>query len=171
MAREHLFLGQAGTHRVLAELLKREVNAYLPVVDVGVDILTVRGVRIQVKSARLRKQNSKYPGRRGPAYFYVPGLQFHGSPKGATRRHGFRTFVAEVDFVVFWGADEDRFWIIPATLADCLRSLILHPGRHAATQEGSFTNAVYAHENRWDLLGAVPQETVNEVPALHAVGA
>jgi len=171
MARSHLFLGQAGTHRVLAELLKREVNAYLPVVDVGVDILTVRGVRIQVKSARLRTQKAKDPSNRGPAYFYVPGVKYHGSPTAKHRRHTLRKFVDEVDFVVFWGADEDRFWVVPATLADCLQCLILHPKRYAAIQAGSFTNAVYAHENRWDLLGAVPQETVNEVAALHVVGA
>lgn len=171
MAISHLLLGQAGVYRVLAELLRREVNAYLPVVDVGVDILTMRGVRIQVKTGTVRTRNTKAPGMRGPAYFFAPSVKFRGSPERRQRQWAFRRFVDEVDFVVFWGATEDRFWIVPAALADSLKCLMLHPGRRAAVQENSRTNAVYAHESRWDLLGAVPQDTVNEVPALYVVGA
>lgn len=171
MAVTHLLLGQAGVYRVLAELLRREVNAYLPAVDVGVDILTVRGIRIQVKATRLRTQNAKNIAMRGPAYFFAPSIKFRGSPERRRREYRFRKFSEEVDFVVFWGVDEDRFWVVPATLADHLTGLRLRPARYEATQKGSHTSAVYAHENRWDLLGAVLQETVNEVPALHVVGA
>ena len=170
MSLNHLLLGQAGVYRVLAELLVREVNAYLPVVDVGVDILTLRGMRIQVKATRLRTQQAKALGMRGPAYFFSPSVKFRGSPERRKRRFTLRRFSSEVDFVVFWGVDEDRFWIVPATLADGLTGLLLRPGRTVATQLGSRTNAVYAHENRWDLLGAVPQAPVNEVPALHIAG-
>jgi hypothetical protein len=167
----NLFLGQAGLHRVLAELLRRGVNAYIPAIDVGVDLLTGTGLRVQVKSGRLRTRNATAPAMRGPAYFFAPSVKYRGSPERRQRGWTFRRFAEEVDFVVFWGIDEDRFWIIPASLADGLKSLVLHPGRTTG-QQGSRTQAVYAHERRWDLLGAAPEVTTsNEAPALHVIGA
>jgi hypothetical protein len=155
---------------VLAELLVRDVNAYLPVVDVGVDILTMRGTRIQVKTTKLRRRKTASGYGQGPSYFFASAVKFRGSPERRRREYRFRQYVNEVDFVVYWGVDEDRFWILPASLADRTKCIVLQPKQYAGRLSGTVTDAVYAHERRWDLLGAVPEPTAHEVPPLSLVG-
>lgn len=153
----NLLLGQAGTYRVLAELLRRDVNAFLPVVDTGVDILTVRGVRIQVKATRLARRNTRSGYNQGPAYFFTPGVKTRRGGKTLEYREYYvRRFSDEVDYVVLWGSDQDRFWIVPATVLDSLKCLQLDPGRQQAIVGSSRIALVYQHEGRWDLLGAAP---------------
>lgn len=162
-------IGQAGVYRVAAELLLRGVSVYFPALDrVGVDLVTEHGIRLQVKSARLRVR-AKLSTR--PAYYLHLGWAQQGAEHKPVRRA--RLYSEEVNYFVIWGIDEDRFWIVPAHVFDGRYCLMLYAGqrepvfKRPTTAFPQFAAHVYAHENRWDLL--LPKaETI--MPTLKVVG-
>lgn len=146
--------GQAGVHRVAAELLLRGVNVYFPALDrAGIDLLTEQGLRIQVKSARLRVR-SKLSNR--PAYYLHLGWAQQGAAHRPIRRA--RKYSEEADYFVIWGIDEDRFWIVPASVFDGRYCLMLYAGQRQPVFKNpsqlypQLAAPVYANEGRWDLL-------------------
>lgn len=162
-----LLIGQAGVFRVASELMLRGVGVYLPAVDRdGIDLMTPSGLRIQVKCGRLR-WSRQLSTRRG--YHF----RFGCAQQGNQHRHVARArkYSEEVDYIVIWGIDEDRFWIVPASVFDDRQCLILFEGVAAplcvkTRGKEPFAAHVYAHENRWDHL--LPQ-LVTTVTPLHAV--
>lgn len=92
----------------------RGVTPYQPAADIaGVDLLTDAGVRIQVKATRLIA-----PRGHGRSDSYAFELRCT-RPNGLHKLTRFkRHFSAQCDFVILWGADEDRFWIVPSALLD-----------------------------------------------------
>jgi hypothetical protein len=99
-----LMIGQAGTFRVASNLLLRGHVPSFPSVDTGVDILLDNGLRIQVKSRSLME----HPGYPEGAYPF--------SMK-ENNRNGKRDWTGIVDFLIFWGINEDRYFIVPASEA------------------------------------------------------
>lgn len=87
-------LGMAGELRVASELLLRGHRPSLSLVDTGVDIVTDRGLRIQVKTAS-----------RGASGDY----NFNISRWDKRAPHA----LENVDVLVLWAADTDSFWIVP----------------------------------------------------------
>jgi len=119
VASRGLRIGKQGEFLVLAELVRRGLMPYAPVLDDhGVDIMLYNGVHIQVKSANLVRSNSKSK-RRPNVYQFSCALNVSGpgARKRAAKAHR-RTFGNACDFVILVGLDEQRFWIIPAEVAD-----------------------------------------------------
>ena len=139
-------LGQAGVYRVASELSLRGLEVYFPSVDVGIDLLTGTGKRIQIKTATLRER------KQGRAYYIGFGWNQAGTKRRAKRRA--RSYSEEVDVVVIWGVDNNRFWIVPANVFDNHSCLMLREDKTAAPYErsGGFCQDVYKYENRWDLI-------------------
>jgi|HubBroStandDraft_2_1064218.scaffolds.fasta_scaffold372676_1 hypothetical protein len=109
-------VGQQGVSLAITELLERELNPYLPVVDDhGVDIMLASGARIQVKAAHL----SKLRRDRHRQYRFSCQQNVYGS-RSAQRAIYWqrRKFAKQCDFLVLVGLDERRFWIVPAIVAD-----------------------------------------------------
>jgi hypothetical protein len=118
------FVGQAGVYRVAAELLLRGLNPRFPSVDCGADIEVDGGVRIQVKMAHLRYNAKTYPQG---AYWF----KFHRNPivtgSANIRKRGPRVFSEECDFVVLHGAEQLRYWIVPASILDNCSLVVVGP--------------------------------------------
>jgi hypothetical protein len=163
-----LLIGQAGVYRVASELMLRGAGVYLPACDrEGIDLITNAGARVQVKTARLGRCRQLEKRR---------GYHFRFSCSQRGRKHDYvriaRKYSEEVDFIVIWGIDEDRFWIVPAAIFDNRQCLILFEGVSAPLSvkmtgpHAPFAAHVYAHENRWDLL--LPKQQV-VTPPLAAV--
>jgi hypothetical protein len=112
-------VGKAGEHAVASQLLLRGADVYFPSYDYGVDLLTSNGCRIQVKSAHLNASAKMID---------VHGEGTYSFGMTRTKRLAVSRDRAELrkklkpsefcDVVVFWGIDQNRFWIIPASLAD-----------------------------------------------------
>lgn len=105
-----------------SQLLLRGYNPAVPTCDVGAD-LVLDGVRIQVKASRMSRRSMKvYPNG---AYFF----RICKMIKGRNRTFSFvrRNLIEECDLVVFWGVDENRFWIVPSNVIDGVQSIILGP--------------------------------------------
>lgn len=153
-APNNLLTGQAGVFRVASEVMLKGVTAYMPLVDVGVDLILGNGLRIQVKAARLRTQmmNNKKGGpyEYGPAYFW----SLNCSQLGAKHQYVQRKikYSEQVDYMVFWGIDEDRFWIVPPTLVDDCGQLTLFPKVPERHIKSDRIRNIYEYEGRWDLL-------------------
>lgn len=119
--------GKHGEMRVVAELIRRGHRPYLPVVDDhGVDVMLSTGVRIQVKTANLSQKNNScvYKGKR-----YESVAQHYAFNFGASQTWRNREPIKvkqsipcseQCDFFIVFGADEERFWIIPSFLLDGL---------------------------------------------------
>ena len=107
---QNLKTGQAGVYRVVAELLLRGFNAAIPIVDTGCDLIVEGLVRVQVKSGHLRE----HPGYPNGVYMF----DFRQSPivtgKNNIRKRGVRAYANDVEFLVLWGIEQGRFWIVPA---------------------------------------------------------
>jgi transposase InsO family protein len=111
----NLAQGQAGVYAVAAQLLLRGVNPAFPAVDIGADIVTDKGVKVQVKSARLRIQGRMYGGQ-GAYWFKLNTRAIVRQKKIIEVAH--RIFSEESDFVVLWGINTNRFWVVPSHILD-----------------------------------------------------
>ena len=120
---ENLAKGQAGVYAVAAQLLLRGITPCFPAVDIGADIVTHEGVRIQVKAGSFRHVERVYPEG---AYWFK--LSTRAVVKGsAVIKRIPRVFSEECEFVVLWGIDHNRFWIVPAPVLDGRQLVILGP--------------------------------------------
>lgn len=126
-----LLTGQAGVWQVASQLALRGLHPHFPGVDFGYDLLVDRGIRIQVKSARLRKQRTVYPDG---AYWF----KFWRTPvatRTAVRFRGAYDYSKVSDFVILWGIDEHRFWVVPSLLLAKTQCFIVGPQGFYKRQE------------------------------------
>jgi len=82
---EDLLTGKAGEHRVFAELMKRGLIPYVPLVDEGIDCLLRDGTKIQVKTIKTQ-----------PRWFQI------------------RNLVPEDNFYIIGIDADDEFWVFPS---------------------------------------------------------
>ncbi len=100
------FIGKAGEHAVASELLSRFIDVAFPTVDSGVDLIAGGKVRIQVKTS------NRSPLRPSG---YVFGLG-HKRLGKSTSKKALRDWSKEVDFLICYGLDEKRCWILPSSV-------------------------------------------------------
>lgn len=114
-----LALGKAGEYQVASKLLLRGHDVAFPAVDAGYDLIA-DGCRIQVKSGRLRVDRVSST----PAYWFSLKYKktIHGNKQTICYE---RLLSAECDFVTLWGANENKFWIVPSVTLDRQHSLRL----------------------------------------------
>lgn len=117
--------GMAGNFRVASELLLRGFRVYMPAVDSGVDLLVNECVRVQVKSAHV-KAVPRYAGAQ-PSYGFWLARGPKGLGGGRSTKTVARIFSKTCDFVVLWGIEQGRFWIVPAALLDNRYSVTVGP--------------------------------------------
>lgn len=135
--------GMAGNYRIASELMLRGLNVYFPAIDIGVDLLVEGCVRIQVKSAHISTHH-RYDKSGRPVYaFRLTKTKFLGN---RVLRAEARNFSEVCDFVVLWGIEQNRFWIVPADLLN-----------------GRFS-IVVGQEDRW------VQSDIDTIKRLHAEG-
>lgn len=103
--------GQAAVWAVASQLALRGVNPLFPGIDYGYDLKLENGLRIQVKSARLQ---TSHPAYRHGAYTFAWRKFNYVSPEKRVRivRH----YQEVCDFLILWGVDENRFWIVPSNV-------------------------------------------------------
>jgi hypothetical protein len=105
--------GKAGEHAVAAQLLLRDIVPLWPSVDRGCDLMTEQFCRLQVKSAHL------YHHKNGPRYFFpLPKTRRVPNSDTTVKLITKKLFVDICDFVIFWGIEQNRFWIVPSRLCD-----------------------------------------------------
>lgn len=104
------YIGKAGEHAVASQLLLREVPVQFPVVDVGVDLFAgaKATVRIQVKSVHSRRNR-----RDGYCFTLASRVRLNGEKN---YRLKVKDWTKEADFLVLWGIEENRFWVLPTRL-------------------------------------------------------
>lgn len=115
--------GQLGVHRVLAELIARGHVPFIPVIDAGVDIMLLGGVRLQVKSTRRQSQHWRVAGAWSFTLSKAQRIvkqRYVKNPK--------RCFSGEVDFVILHAIDANRFWVVPAAVLDNRQTLLFKDG-------------------------------------------
>jgi len=111
--------GIAGEYAVAAQLILRGVDVYFPGVDWGVDLMTGSGCRVQVKSAHINTSPAMIAAHGEGTY----NFSLHVSRR-VVRGGGTSEIIrrpkpsARADVYVFWGIDQNRFWVVPASIAD-----------------------------------------------------
>lgn len=123
-------VGEAGVLRVMSELILRGHSPYKPAVDDhGVDLMLSTGIRIQVKTARLRGLKKVIPSNGtlsvSPRYQLTLGCSQKGANHAYVKRA--RKYSEECDYFIIWGIDENRFWIVPSFIMDDRKCLVLGP--------------------------------------------
>lgn len=118
-----------------------------PMVDIGVDLGTTEGCRIQVKTAKLRK-NRVYPSG---AYWFKFWQSNVLSGANKIKKRGARDYSKCSDVIVLWGRDEDRFWIFPSQLVASTQCLTLGP-------KGFYQRADFGESKRLSDEGLTQQE-------------
>lgn len=119
---ENLAQGQAGVYSVAAQLLLRGHNPFFPAVDIGADLILDSGVKIQVKSTHLTFKTVYKQG----AYAFKLATRAVVN-KGAVQKRIARIFSQECDFVVLWGIEQNRFWVVPAATFDGHHGVVVGP--------------------------------------------
>ena len=115
----NFLIGTAGEYAVAAQLLIRDMPVYFSAVDVGADLLADNGCRIQVKSSRIRT-TAKMVKQHGEGVYTFPLPQGRRVvlSKTSTRFHKYDRISTKCDVIVFWGIEQNRFWVAPSTLCD-----------------------------------------------------
>jgi hypothetical protein len=116
----NLLQGQAGVYQVASQLCLRGFNPHFPAVDIGADLVVDGGIRIQIKAAHLRL-DKVYPQG---AYWFKLGRT---AIRHRTQVWEAVNFTDFCDFAVFWGIEQTRFWIVPASALDGHQCLVLGP--------------------------------------------
>lgn len=116
-------VGKAAEYRVASELLLRGITPSFPAVDMGCDIILEHGIRIQVKCCQARRTRGH---SKQACYFIAPSKRIRHKNQRVVDFHD-RVMSDECDFVIAWGIEENRFWIIPAHLLDGKRDVSLGP--------------------------------------------
>ena len=109
MASKTHLQGQAGVYAVCAQLCLRGLTPCMPAVDDGVDLMLTNGLKLQIKSGMLRTQ----PGFPFGAYCFDVRKGWKRKGKEIITNLRERTYEGIADFVVFFGVDEQRFFVIP----------------------------------------------------------
>lgn len=113
--------GQAGVYQVASQLLLRGFDPCFPASDAhGVDILLESGVKVQVKSANL----GFYERTPNGAYWFNFGKTVFATKTGGLRKEK-RNYSSQCDFVILWGIDDNKFWIVPAKEFDGANGVVM----------------------------------------------
>ena len=156
--------GQAGVWAVAAQLAVRGLNPHFPGVDYGYDLMVDGGIRIQVKAARKRCSNSGYPLG---AYWFKLWNQSVALSNKAIRKGSPRDYSGVADFIVFWGIDENRFWIVPAALVSKTCGIIVGPDGFYKRSDFAETKALVAAglsvKDIAERLGLTPQAVAYQI--------
>ncbi len=118
-------IGMAGNLRVASELLLRGFDVSTPFVDSGVDLYVNGVVRIQVKAAHIFTK--QFSTGQQPCYNFFLARGPKAKGMGISTRSEARVFSDKCDFVILWGIEQSRFWIVPAALLDNRMSIALGP--------------------------------------------
>jgi hypothetical protein len=154
------FTGRAGEYAVASQLLVRGIPVYFPAVDTGVDLIAGRSIRIQIKSSSIRRRDTG-----GYAFTLTSRSPIEGHK---VYRHKVRDWTKCADFMVFWGIDENRFWVIPSnTLREYkqVQTLLLGSSHRRKIDHGRIRELLDSGMRQCDvarLLG-VGSMTVSEV--------
>jgi hypothetical protein len=109
------YMGKAAEHAVAAQLLMRQSVPHWPAVDLGYDLLTEKMCRVQIKSSHIDGNT-----RGGIPYYWFPLAKTRLTIR---KNQAVRVPVAEIskicDVVVFWGIEENQFWVVPSSLVIC----------------------------------------------------
>ena len=121
-------VGKAGEHATACQLLLRGLDVAFMQVGTGMDLMAENGCRIQVKCGHLRTSPSMMELYHRPVY----SMHFAESRRVPTAASvnkliPRKRFVDCCDVVVYWGIEENRFWIIPPQLCDERQCVILGP--------------------------------------------
>src|SRR5437867_747185 len=120
-APQNLLQGQAGVYQVASQLCLRGYNPMFPCVDHGADLVLEGGVRLQVKAGKLR-YSKVYP--QGAYWFHIERSRLINRRQIGVKIDDWTVIC---DFAVFWGIDENRFWIVPAPELNGHVCLVLGP--------------------------------------------
>jgi len=107
---KNILIGQAGVYAVAEKLCLHGHSPCFPGVDVGVDLITECGIRLQVKAAFLRK-TKQFPA--GAYTFNTHGsvVQVRGK---IYKKRKLSEYHEICDFIVFACLSERRFFVVPA---------------------------------------------------------
>lgn len=113
--------GQAGVHRVASEMMFRGYHVCFPAADVhGIDLMLESGVRIQVKTANLGFYERTPTG----AYWFNFGQsKYDDTQKKIVKVK--RNYSDQCDFVVLFGIDDSKFWVVPAKELDNANGVVM----------------------------------------------
>jgi hypothetical protein len=113
MMRDARMVGRAGEYAVAAQLLLRDTLVLWPAVDQGFDLETENHCRLQIKCGHLAT------GGRAPHYAFRLRKRKPVPVSNSTAILVPQKPLVEVcDFVVLWGIEQNRFWILPPALCD-----------------------------------------------------
>lgn len=104
--------GLAGVFAACSQLALRGHNPCFPGVDYGFDIVLDTGVRLQVKTSMLYMGHPAYPD--GAYRFSIRENQPIRKGQILQRRPR-RNWAGLIDFFVFWGVEENRFFVVPVS--------------------------------------------------------
>lgn len=107
-----LLQGQSAVWQVASQLAMRGHIPLFPGVDYGYDLKLENGIRIQVKSSRLKFCHPAYPD--GYYSFDWRCIRWDNPSK---RYRSNKNYADVCDFMACWGIEDNRFWIFPASLA------------------------------------------------------
>ena len=118
--------GKAGEHAVAAQLMVRGVGVLFPASDYGVDLQTANGCRIQVKSAHMAC-TEKMLQARGEGSYSFPLKRSKRMMTSDTKNElrQLPPFSETCDILALWGIEQNRFWIVPASVVDDCQLLCL----------------------------------------------
>lgn len=123
-----ILIGRAGEYSVAAQLMLRGEHVLFPACDYGVDLTTAKGCRIQVKTAHISTTKKMVDHHGEGAYAFNTSTIRRVAQANSTSRISHRKPLSQVcDVVVFWGVEQNRFWIAPASV--CEGSAIFILGR------------------------------------------
>jgi hypothetical protein len=121
-----VFDGKAGELAVASQLFRRGIPVEFPLVDMGYDLRDpISGCRIQVKTAHRLTEEHKAKSYVGCYWFPLVKKKFRYSVSGIKKLVKKSSFSESCDFVVFYGMEDNRFWIVPAKHCDEVQALVL----------------------------------------------
>ena len=139
----NLALGRAAELRVASELLLRGHEVFLTLVDSGADLVMGNGKRIQVKAShRVFNKSAHYPD-------YTFAFKSWRSNEGKYEAHKLNN----VDFVILWAVNDDKFFIIPADIVRGKYSIRLGLSKRKWSE-------YMPYESKWELLESQAEREV-----------
>ena len=137
--KKYNYLGKAGEHRIMAELLMRGINPCRAEIDDGMDFILENGKKIQAKASHSVKM--KIWRYEAPTYRYDLGKRRYHALTGKT----LQTFPKEdIDFYILWMVNDDKFLVIPKTEIGKIKSIVI-PDLSGKSKWHKFLD-------KWDLL-------------------
>ena len=155
---EHFLRCKAAEWAVASQLALRGHLPMFPPVDLGVDIVLDNGLRLQVKSATLRENNTKLRGvNKNCGYMFELRRGAWYPKEKKYKKSNLRPYSEIADFFVLWGVEENRFFILSTAHKRqriWFNSKNAQPSRsqNRRTFDQITEERVKEFEDRWDLL-------------------